>query len=63
MARNTRTKRTKVIAIEPQNIEDEIRVRAYEFYEQRGRQHGHDLDDWLRAEVLVKRTGSSVPIA
>jgi Protein of unknown function (DUF2934) len=31
----------------------EIRVRAYELFEQRGREHGHDLDDWLRAESEV----------
>jgi hypothetical protein len=24
--------------------------RAYERYEQRGREHGRDLDDWLEAE-------------
>jgi Protein of unknown function (DUF2934) len=29
----------------------EIRVRAYELFEQRGREDGHDLDDWLRAEA------------
>jgi len=29
---------------------DEIARRAYEIFEQRGREHGHDLDDWLRAE-------------
>jgi hypothetical protein len=27
-----------------------IRVRAYQLYEQRGRENGHDLDDWLQAE-------------
>jgi hypothetical protein len=27
-----------------------IAQRAYELYEQRGRQEGHDLDDWLKAE-------------
>ena len=32
------------------NVEEEIRHRAYELYEQRGREDGHDLDDWLRAE-------------
>lgn len=30
--------------------EDLIRVRAYELFEQRGREDGHDLDDWLTAE-------------
>jgi Protein of unknown function (DUF2934) len=29
---------------------DEIARRAYEIFEERGRLHGHDLDDWLQAE-------------
>ena len=33
--------------------EELIRVRAYRFYEERGCEHGHDLDDWLRAEAEV----------
>ncbi len=33
------------------NLEEEIRHRAYELYEQRGRENGRDLDDWLRAEA------------
>jgi len=28
----------------------QICVRAYQLYEQRGREDGHDLDDWLQAE-------------
>jgi hypothetical protein len=35
------------------NLEEEIRCRAYELYEQRGRKDGHDVDDWLRAEAEV----------
>jgi hypothetical protein len=31
-----------------------IRNRAYEFFEARGRQPGHELDDWLMAEQEVK---------
>lgn len=27
-----------------------IQMRAYELFEQRGYQHGHDLEDWLQAE-------------
>jgi len=34
---------------------DEISRRAYERYEERGREHGHDLDDWLEAERDVQR--------
>ena len=36
------------------NLEDEIRRRAYELYEQRGGEHGHDVQDWLRAEEEIK---------
>lgn len=32
-------------------LEDRIRVRAYELYEQRGKAPGHALEDWLRAEA------------
>ncbi len=31
----------------------QIRVRAYELFEQRGREEGHDLDDWLQAESEI----------
>jgi len=30
--------------------QEPIRRRAFELYEQRGREEGHDLDDWLQAE-------------
>lgn len=29
---------------------EEIRIRAYEIYIERGGQPGYDLDDWLQAE-------------
>lgn len=32
-------------------LHEKIRQRAYEIYEKRGREHGHDLDDWLKAEA------------
>ncbi len=35
------------------NMQDAIRVRAYELFEERGYQHGYDQDDWLRAESEV----------
>ena len=44
----------KTLAIEQsRNLEEEIRRRAYELYEERGREDGHDLDDWLRAEAEI----------
>ena len=35
---------------EPQDLDHQIRIRAYQLYEARGREDGHELDDWLRAE-------------
>jgi Protein of unknown function (DUF2934) len=35
----------------PINLQEEIRDRAYELYEQRGRLDGFDLEDWLQAEA------------
>jgi len=32
-------------------LHEQIRQRAYELYEKRGKQHGYDLDDWLKAEA------------
>jgi len=31
-------------------LQERIRLRAYDLYEERGREDGLDLDDWLRAE-------------
>jgi hypothetical protein len=33
--------------------EEIIRVRAYQFYEERGCEDGHDLEDWLQAEAEI----------
>lgn len=32
----------------------EIALIAYEFYLRRGKVHGHDLEDWLAAEAIVR---------
>ncbi len=34
-------------------VKDQVRERAYELYEQRGKAAGHDLEDWLRAEGVT----------
>jgi hypothetical protein len=31
-------------------LTEAIALRAYEMFLERGGEHGHDLDDWLRAE-------------
>lgn len=36
------------------NLEDQIRQRAYELYEQEGRQEGRDQEYWLRAEAEIR---------
>ena len=33
---------------------------AFHFYEARGRQNGHDVEDWLRAEAEI-RSGIILP--
>jgi DUF2934 family protein len=32
---------------------EEIRTRAYELWEKRGRQHGGDAEDWFQAEAEI----------
>jgi hypothetical protein len=36
-------------------LQDQIRARAYQLYEQRGRDDGHDLDDWLHAQAELSQ--------
>jgi DUF2934 family protein len=43
-------------------LEEQIRRRAYDFYEQRGRQEGRELDDWLQAEAELAGTKSQQPL-
>ncbi len=40
--------------VSSEKVRELIGKKAYELYEKRGREHGHDLDDWLEAEKLVK---------
>ncbi len=37
-------------------IEEQIRRRAHELYEARGRERGRELDDWLQAEAEITGT-------
>ena len=65
MVTSKRTRKPKLVTSSPKpkaapverfpvtNLEEAIRLRAYKIYEQRGREHGHDLDDWLLAEAEV----------
>jgi oligoendopeptidase F len=44
---------TKQAAKSTDDPQEEIRRRAYELYEQRGRENGRDLEHWLQAESEV----------
>jgi hypothetical protein len=34
-------------------LEEQIRYRAYQLYEQRGNADGYELEDWLQAEAEI----------
>lgn len=42
---------------EPNTSRDDVHARvaalAYSFYERRGREHGHDVEDWIQAEKSI----------
>jgi hypothetical protein len=40
-------------ANEPEDLESQVRQRAHELYEARGRLDGHEVEDWLRAEEEI----------
>jgi Protein of unknown function (DUF2934) len=43
---------------EPEPSDEDIRVRAYHRYLERGGNHGADFDDWVEAEKDLKRPRS-----
>lgn len=46
------------VITQPSNLEEEIRARAYQLYEEAGRQQGRDQEYWLRAESeILQRHG------
>jgi hypothetical protein len=55
MAKEPTSKQTAKMETDP-NREQETRRRAYALYEERGREDGHDIDDWLRAESELTAT-------
>ena len=40
------------------NEAEEIQKLAYKFFVERGCEHGHDREDWLRAESIIKNRRS-----
>jgi len=60
----TKVKQAKVIPTQPSASAeastsgirvstDDIRVRAFHMYQKRGSKHGHDIQDWLKAERQI----------
>ena len=46
------------------DLEEQIRRRAYDLYERRGRGCGNETEDWLQAEVeLVRERTTPLPVA
>ena len=60
MEKEVTKKQPTSVTSEPQELEHQILLRAQELYEARGREDGHELDDWLRAEeeITQKKAGT-----
>ena len=50
---NPKIRRPPSAASEDPELHRRIARKAYELYERRGHQHGHDREDWLEAERLI----------
>ena len=44
---------TEISELQEFELEHQIRLRAYELYEARGREDGQEQEDWLRAEAEI----------
>lgn len=44
--------------VSPANLEEQIRLRAYQLFEERGKQDGFAEQDWIRAEGELLRAAS-----
>jgi hypothetical protein len=42
------------LVLSDEELYERVARKAYELYQQRGEEHGHDLDDWATAERLVQ---------
>ena len=60
MTKDPSKKQSAAVVADP-SLEEKIRLRAYTFFEERGREDGHDVDDWLRAEaeLTAKAVGTA----
>ena len=63
MKNKTNRKATKPAIQEDQNgsLEEQIALRAYELWRQRGSGHGSDLADWLQAQREILEEHQELP--
>ena len=54
-ARKTAKTTKKMTLVNPAELDNKIREKAYELYKERGGWHGADMEDWLKAEQEVKK--------
>jgi CRISPR/Cas system type I-B associated protein Csh2 (Cas7 group RAMP superfamily) len=47
------TKKKPRLVSESQELKEKIRKRAYQLYEERLWEDGHEVEDWLRAEEEI----------
>jgi Protein of unknown function (DUF2934) len=50
----TRKPQMNIVTEPKTNLEEQIRRRAYELYEARGREEGREIEDWLRAKAEIE---------
>jgi hypothetical protein len=63
MNANPPKKSPAAVTSDPQELEHQIRLRAHELCEARGREDGHNLEDWLRAEEEMASKKVRTPAA
>jgi len=56
-------KNEEVQPLDPEDLEEEIAEVAYSYWESRGREDGHAMEDWLAAEQEVIRRRNVVQSA
>jgi hypothetical protein len=54
MPKDATKKPPTAVISDQQDLENQIRLRAYQLYEARGREDGHDEEDWFRAKEEIE---------
>ena len=54
---------TGISELQEFELEYQVRLRAYQLYEARGRKEGHELEDWFRAEEEIREKKATAAAA